>query len=55
MKIQQILIGMKDDPEGQKILNKAYLKEFVAIDNSLFDDIRKEHQMAVKANFMEIK
>jgi phosphonate transport system substrate-binding protein len=55
MKIRQILIDMKDDPEGQKILHKAYLKEFVLVDDALFDDIRKDHQMAVKANFMEIK
>lgn len=54
-KIKQVLLGMKDDPEGRDILKKAHLKAFVEVDDTLFDDVRKWHKQAVDANFMEIK
>ncbi len=54
-KIKDILLHMHEDPEGKAILDRAYVKQFVAVDDSLFDGVRKMHQMAVDANFMEIR
>lgn len=53
--IKSILLHMHEDPEGKEILKQALVKQFVAVDDSLFDGVRKMHQMAVDANFMEIK
>ncbi len=37
------------------ILKEAHVKKFVAVDDTVYDDVRKFHKMAVDANFMEIK
>lgn len=54
-KIQNALLHMHEDPEGKAILKEAFVKKFVAVEDSLFDDVRTWHQMAVDAGFMEIK
>jgi phosphonate transport system substrate-binding protein len=54
-KIKQALLGMKDDPEGQAILKKAYLSGFIDVTDANYDDIRGMADTAKKANFMEIK
>ena len=54
-KIKNALIHMHEDPEGQAILKSVYVKKFIAVDDTLFDDVRKFHKMAVDANFMDIK
>jgi len=54
-KIKDALLHMHEDPEGQKILKEAFVKKFIAADDTLFDDVRRWHKMAVDANFMEIK
>lgn len=54
-KIKEALLHMHEDPEGQAILKDAHVQKFIAVDDTLFDDVRKFHQMAVDAKFMEIK
>lgn len=54
-KIKDALLHMHEDPEGQAILKQAHVKKFVAVDDTVYDDVRKLHKMAVDANFMEIK
>ncbi len=54
-KVQDALLHMHEDPEGQAILKQAYVKKFVVVDDALFDGVRKMHKAAVDANFMEIK
>lgn len=54
-KVKNALLHMHEDPEGQQILKEAYLKKFVAVDDTLFDGVRKWHKTAVDAKFMEIK
>lgn len=54
-KIKQALLNMKNDPKGKAILDKAYLSEFVDVDESNYDDIRGMADSAKEAGFMEIK
>jgi phosphonate transport system substrate-binding protein len=54
-KIKDALLHMHEDPEGAAILKEAHVKKFVAVDDTVYDDVRKFHKMAVDANFMEIK
>lgn len=54
-KIKQALLGMKGDPEGKAILDKAHLLEFVHVEENNYDDIRAMANSAKEAGFMEIK
>ena len=54
-RIQDILIGMSDDPEGRQILNEALLDRFEVVTDSNYDDIRAMNNMAYESGFMSIK
>lgn len=54
-KIRQALLGMKDDPEGRAILDKAYLSGFVPVEDENYDDIREMADFAEQAGFRDIK
>ena len=41
-RLQQVLLGMPDDAEGQRLLQKLNLDGFTSGDDSLFDGIREE-------------
>lgn len=49
------LTTMHEDPEGRKILDKALLARFAAVDESNYDDIRAMKEAAEKAGFTVIK
>jgi phosphonate transport system substrate-binding protein len=53
--LQRYLTRMHEDPEGKKILDKALLARFSAVDESNYDDIRAMRDAAEKAGFTVIK
>jgi phosphonate transport system substrate-binding protein len=53
--IRRQLTTMHEDPEGRKILDKALLARFAAVDESNYDDIRAMKEAAEKAGFTVIK
>lgn len=54
-RVQDALLKMNDDPEGLKILKKAYLEKFIEIEDSHYNDVRNMHKKALETGFMEIK
>ena len=54
-RIQNVLLNMHKDPEGRRILDKALVDKFVAVDDSNYDDIRNFKQTAEAAGFTEIR
>lgn len=53
--IQDAFINMHNDPEGQKILERALLKKFIVGEDSNFDDIRRWEKDAQDAGFVDWK
>jgi len=53
--IQSILLSMHKDPQGTIILNNAGVKQFITVDNSHYDSIRKMHKLAIETGFTVIK
>lgn len=54
-KIQSALLGMDKDAEGQAILKRAYLKQFVEVSDEQYNDVRKMHDLAKSAKYITIK
>ena len=53
-KIRDILLGMKNDPVGKKILESALVDRFVVVDDSNYDGIRKMKQQAQDSGYQAI-
>ena len=54
-KIHDIFLGMKNDPAGKLILEKALLDRFDNVDDSNYDGIRKMQKQAQDSEYMEIR
>lgn len=54
-KIQNILIGMHLNLEGQAILEKTLIQRFGLVSDENYDSIRMMYQEAEKKNYLEIK
>lgn len=54
-KLRQALVGMEQDQEGQRILEKAYLRRFVKVDDRNYADIRAMLKASRDKNFPIIK
>lgn len=53
-KIQNILIGMKDDMDGKNILDKALVDRFVIVNDSNYDGIRRMNKKALDTEYKVI-
>lgn len=53
-KIQDILLGMKDDPVGKRCLEKALVDRFTIVDDSNYDNIRKMKKQAQDSGYWVI-
>jgi len=53
-KIQNILIGMKDDLKGKSILDKALVDRFIIVDDSNYDGIRRMNKKSLDAGYKVI-
>jgi len=54
-KIRDILLGMKNDPAGKKILDKALVDRFTIVDDSNYDGIRKMLKQAQDSGYQVIR
>ena len=54
-KLQELLVKMKDDPEGRRILDDAMIDRFDVVDDNNYNDIRRMKRAAEEAGFLEIK
>lgn len=54
-KIRDILLGMKDDPVGKAILEKALLDRFTVVADSNYDGIRKMYKQAQDSGYLVIR
>ncbi len=54
-RIQDALIGMKNDPAGRSVLDEALIARFEGVSDSNYDDIRRMKKMAEDTGFTEIK
>lgn len=54
-KIRDILIGMKNDPAGKKILDKALLDRFAVVEESNYISIREMNKLAHKSGYLVIR
>lgn len=54
-KVRQTLIGMKDDPQGRLILDKALVDRFEIANDSNYDGIRMMKEQALKTGYLKIK
>jgi len=54
-KIQDTLLGMKDDPAGKVILDKALVDRFTIVDDSNYDGIRKSLKQAEDSGYRVIR
>jgi phosphonate transport system substrate-binding protein len=55
LQIRDILMNMKNDPEGRKILDKAMVDRFIMVDDSHYDSIRKMQNYAIESDFQVIR
>ena len=54
-KVQDILVGLGDDPAFDEILAHGTVERFVEVGPSDYDDIRRMVEACEAANFMEIR
>jgi len=54
-KIRDVLIGMKDDPVGKDVLDKALLNRFTDVDDSNYDSIREMKRLSQESGYLEIQ
>lgn len=51
--LQNVLLGMHQDPDGQRILKKAMILRFNPPDDSNYDDVRRMEKAAISAGFKD--
>jgi len=54
-KIRDILIGMKTDQAGKRILDKALIDRFTAVDDSNYDGIREMYKKSNDSGYKVIR
>jgi len=54
-RVREVLLGMHEDPEGQRILAGAMIARFVAVDDSNYEDVRRMWQTARSTGFLRIR
>ena len=54
-KLKSIFIGMRSDPEGKKILDKALVDRFVEVDDSNYDSIRLMKKKSTDSGYKVIR
>ncbi|HFD86977.1 MAG TPA: phosphate/phosphite/phosphonate ABC transporter substrate-binding protein, partial [Gammaproteobacteria bacterium] len=53
--IQDVLLGMANDPKGKAILDSAGVKRFEKVTDDFYDDIRAMRDLAKKTGFSQIQ
>jgi phosphonate transport system substrate-binding protein len=53
--MMNVMLGMHNDPEGKRILDKALMTRFAPPDDKNYNDIRDYQKMAVNAGFVDYR